>query len=430
MEWDAEGLVVASPPWALVAKDEPFALFYDKRENKGNRPTLLKDIGNYNVGSKYFVLTYNVHWKGLVPQAAGSSFPFVCKNKTTDRFFITSSSGVLSEGPAKCKASNGLFVPPESGLDWSKLMLELNSNDDYYPFPDPDLKSHNIANNSFVYRKNFTNEVNGGKKAWVALQTISGNKAAEKAGIRASELKLYSGNFTNSDSIFKKDTKQGMIDVLFDANRFTDADVKNKYVQEPIAVMTTSGLVPASGSSGVQLIEELLKIDEIDENNARSKTKLLLADYKQVCLSNENDEWIPVGIHDFGSDCPNGGVTMDIGNSLANSYTFKPISYKYMSHWIKNIGMDDNEYVILTGGKLEERVKSYNDKIDCLIDCDCDSQYLPCPTCESVAGTCGAPPNTYVCYSMDCSAKQQCEAEHTTCKSDCDSKKATCGNDE
>ena len=442
MEWDAEGLVVGSPPWALVAKDDPFSLFYDKREDKGNRPTLLKDTGKYTAGSKYFALTYNVRWKGLVPQAAGSSFPFVCKNKTTDRFFITSSSGVLSAGPARCKANNGLFVPPESGLDWSKLMLELNSNDDYYPFPDPDLKPENVANNNFVYKKNFTKKVNGGPKAWVALQTITGNKAAEKTGIRASELKLYSNHFP-VDSAFRADDKQNILDALFDEDRFSGA-VKARYVAHPMAAMTTSGLIPKGSSANALLkkmynvMDEVLKINEIDvENYGEKTTQSIPSGYKKICLDNsQRSEYIPVSIHDLSSDCPDGGVTLDISNTLAGSTKFKPTSYKYGSHWIKNIGVSDEEYVILTGGKIEERVSGYNGKVDFLGGCDgdctsewntcngeCDSQYLPCPPCES--GTYEDDEGVVHSYT-DCSAKQACEAAHAACLGVCDAEKEAC----
>ena len=440
MEWDAEGLVVASPPWALVAKDDSLALFHDRDSNKSHRLVLLQDTRNYNTASKYFALTYNLRWKGLVPQPATSSFPFVCKNKTTDRFFITSSSGVLSEGPARCKANNGLFVPPESGLDWSKLMLELNSNDDYYPFPDPALDPSDVVSTSFLYKKSLPSP-----RAWVALQTITGNKAAEKTGIRASELKLYSDHFP-VDSAFRADNKQDILDSLFDDSRFSGA-VKARYLAHPMAAMTTSGLIPKDGSANALLkemynvMDEVLKINEIDIDNYGDKsTQLIPSGYNKICLDDsQRSEYIPVSIHDLSSDCPDGGVALDISNTLADSTKFKPTSYKYGSYWIKNIGVSDTEYVILTGGMIQDRVSGYNDKLDFLGGCDggctsewntcngnCDSQHLPCPSCDSVADTCGTPPNTYVCHTSDCSAKQACEAAHAACQGVCDAEKDTC----
>ena len=449
MEWDAEGLVVASPPWALVAKGDPFALFYDKREDKGNRLVVLKDTGSY-AASKYFALTYNLRWKGLVPWAANKSLPFVCKNETTDLFFITSSTGNLSAGPARCKTEGGLFVPPESGLDWSKLMLDLNPNDDYYPFPDPVLDPADVENNSFVYKKKLN-----APKAWVALQKITGTKAPEKKSPRASELKLYSGHFPNSDSVFSKDSKENILEALFNADRFTDADVKSRYMQVPIAVMTTSGLVPEpSGNlllSGIfGLIVELFKVNDIDVDNAHSKTKLSLTGYKKICLAKERDELIPASVHNLGSACPNGGVTMDIGNSLASSAKFKPTSYKYMSYWIKDIGISDTEYVAVTGGKLEERVNAYNDKIDCLIGCDDDctsewnSCYSACPPCvnETYTGTCTGERPVYdpndplqqiqtgtESYDYDCEQTRLNCDDRNACRSDCDDEKTACRND-
>ncbi len=446
MEWDAEGLVVGSPPWALVAKDDPYALFYDKREDKGNRPTLLKDTGNYNSASKYFALTYNVHWKGLVPQAAGKSYPYVCKNKTTDRFFITSSSGALSAGPARCNSAGGLFVPPESGLDWAKLMLELNSNDDYYPFPDPDLKPEDVANANFVYKKNFTNQVNGGRKAWVALQKVSGTKAAEKTGIRASELKLYSKHFP-TDSVFRADTKQDILNALFDANRFS-GDIKRRYSAHPMAAMTTSGLIPKGNSAKALLkamykvMKEVLKINEIDiENYGEKETQSVPSGYKKICLDmSQRNEYIPVSIQDLSATCPNGGVGLDIDNSLPGSAQLKPTSYKYGSYWIKNIGASDEEYVILTGGKIAERVSQYNGKIAFLGQCDgectaewnqcnsdCDSQYLPCPPCTTRSYTVtDGDGNIQTRYRRDCSAKRACERAHAACKATCDTEKEAC----
>ena len=50
MEWDAEGLVVASPPWALVAKDESFSsIFQDKEAGvKVIGLVLLQDTSSYH----------------------------------------------------------------------------------------------------------------------------------------------------------------------------------------------------------------------------------------------------------------------------------------------------------------------------------------------------------------------------------------------
>lgn len=442
MEWDAEGLVVASPPWALKAKDESLALFSDKRKEKGHRLVLLKDTNNYNTDSRYFALTYNLRWKGLVPQSAGTVLPFICKNNTTDRFFITTGRGVLSAGVAKCNLEGGLFVPPESGLDWSKLMLDLNPNDDHYPFPDPALKASDVVSNSFLHRKSLSSP-----KAWVAIQKITGTQVADKIGPRAHELQLYTGHFSTS-SVFLEDTKNDMISAIFDAERFTDSNLRNKYTADPVAVITTSGLIPNSGGNaflrrGFRLISEAFNLDAIDVDNAPSTPHLSLSGYKKVCVDkSERNEYIPVNIQDLGSSCPSGSVTMDI--SPTNSVQFKPTSYKYMSYWLKNIGLSDTDYITLTGGKLEQKVRQYNDKIDRLVACgnSCNSDHdeckRNCPDCktETYQGTCtgmrpiysggvkiGEEPYDYSCEQT----RDNCD-DRDACYSTCDSERSSCRN--
>ena len=85
-------------------------------------------------------MTYNLRWKGLIPKAESASMPFVCKDNTHGQlFYYFQQRRFYQQDLQNVTAEGGLFVPPESGLDWSKLMLDLNPNDDYYPFPDPDL---------------------------------------------------------------------------------------------------------------------------------------------------------------------------------------------------------------------------------------------------------------------------------------------------
>ena len=447
MEWDAEGLVVASPPWALKAKDESLALFHDKREDKGHRLVLLQDTNSYNTASKYFALTYDLRWKGLVPQSEGTSLPFVCKNKTNGRFFITSSSGVLSAGISKCNSEGGLFVPPESSLDWSKLMLDLTPNDDYYPFPDPALTASNVVNNSFLHRKSLNSP-----KAWVALQKITGTMAADKVGPRANELKLYTGYFP-TNSVFLKETKSDIIDAAFDAERFSDPDLKSKYAADPVAVITTSGLIPDPGANALLsgifgLISTLFNLDAIDVDNAPSTSKLSLSGYKKVCVDkSKRNEYIPVSINDLGSSCSSGAVTMDI--SPANSVQFKPLSYKFVSYWVKNIGVSDTDYIALTGGKLEQKVSEYNDKIDRLVSCgnSCNSDHNDCkdacPGCESETyeGICTGTRPTYgpdpsdpnkqietgtESYSHECEQTRENCDDRDACYSTCDNERSSC----
>ena len=451
MEWDAEGLVVASPPWALVAKDESLALFHDKEQGKSHRLVLLQDTSSYHSNtSKYFALTYNLRWKGLIPKVESASMPFVCKDNTHGRFFITSNSGVLSTGPTKCAAEGGLFVPPESGLDWSKLMLDLNPNDGYYPFPDPALSASDVVSSSFLHKKSLDSPT-----AWVALQKITGTKAAEKTGPRASELKLYVGHFP-TDSVFHKDTKSDIINAAFNSDRFTDPNLKAKYEADPIAVMTTSGLIPDPGAnpllSGIfDLISKLFNLEVIDVDTAPSTPKLSLSGYKKVCVDkSQRNEYIPISVNDLGSSCPSGAVTMDM--STTSSVQFKPTSYKYLSYWVKNIGVSDTNYIALTGAKLEQKVDEYNTKIDNLVACgnSCNSDHSACrnacPSCvnETYTGTCSGTrpvygpdpndPNIQIqtgteSYDYDCEQTRLNCDDRNACYSVCDSERVACRDD-
>ncbi len=137
-ELDGGGIPVASVPWAVVAKDDPFAVFFHKNSALSNRPVLLKDT--HTIGSntgQFFALTYNIRWKGLVPMNTNTKAKFVCLNTTNSKYFITSRSEKLIKANTICKKENGVFVPPETTEDWIRLMLELNNNDNQYAFPDP-----------------------------------------------------------------------------------------------------------------------------------------------------------------------------------------------------------------------------------------------------------------------------------------------------
>ena len=227
-------------------------------------------------------------------------------------------------------------------------------------------------------------------------------------------------------------------------------NLKAKYEADPIAVMTTSGLVPDPGAnpllSGIfDLISKLFKIDEIDVDNAPSTSKLSLSGYKKVCVDkSQRNEYIPVSVNDLGSSCPSGAVTMDI--SPSSSVQFKPTSYKYLSYWIKDIGISDTNYIALTGAKLEEKVDAYNDKIDCLVACgnSCESDYNicynGCSGCvtETYTGTCSGSRLTYdsngvqtgtESYDYDCDKTRLDCSARDACRASCESDRISCRND-
>ena len=448
MEWDAEGLVVASPPWAPVAVDDRFSLFHDKRQSKGHRLVLLKDTNfKSKISSKYLALTYNILWKGLVPRPKETQLPFVCKNNL-GMFFKTTSQGPLSRGPQICKNAGGLFVPPESGLDWAKLMLELNPNDDYYPFPDPGITDNpdgtpqNMVSGSFLYSKQVSAPM-----AWVALESrvLEGNT---KEGPRAKDLRLYKGHFKFnpepdpdkfSKSVFLKTEKNEIIDTIFNSNNLKGKH-KVTYDKNPIGIITAGGLVPKDkpGTPSTSLLGKFFSLfklgkDTLTVDNVGSKKKKKLSKdfnkYKQVCLDNHQDEYKPKSLtRNIKQSCPAGTTALDISD---DNTLFKPTSYKYLSYWLKNIKTEKTDEIILTKKKLTEAIDKYNNKIAFLKKCggECSSAHSQCrngcPACVTVTATVKGK----VVLSQDCTAKiaclSRCDRALPQCKEICND----CGPD-
>ena len=309
-EWDAEGLIAASPPWAPVAEQNPFSIFYDKRKDRQHRLVVLKDSNKNTTSSKHLALTYNIRFKGLVPQSENTPLPFICKNKNDNKFFITSSKGSLSDGTQTCNLSNGYFIPPESGLDWAKLMLELNDNDDYYPFPDPEIDENEIENNSFIYAKNISSP-----KAWVALKSLESlDPATNQNGPRAKDLRLYVDGYFPQESIFRKigentNDKQIIINAILDPDRFENK-IKERYKKNKIGILLANGLIPEkqpktggglfSKLKGIfSAVLELFNFEDLNVDNAKSKQKKSVAgdfaDYNVICLKDKEntDEFTP-----------------------------------------------------------------------------------------------------------------------------------------
>ena len=64
IELDNGGSPVASLPWAGVAADHPWAVFFNKDRSTGSRLVLFEDESQLQDSSKHFALHYNVRWKG------------------------------------------------------------------------------------------------------------------------------------------------------------------------------------------------------------------------------------------------------------------------------------------------------------------------------------------------------------------------------
>ena len=305
LEWDDGGSLVASPPWALVAKNHPFALFQNRDKEGttqsdaiGNRLTLLKDTNDFSAHSRYYALTYNIRWKGLVPQQETARHKFVCQNKSSGEFFISSASDSLSKGHKKCANEGGLFIPPESGLDWAKLMLELNPNDDHYPFPHPgvtirdaDLRlDMKFGKRSLIFSKNVPHPM-----AWVALEQVTTHSISTKP--LAEDFRIYFESI-NSNSIFRKNRD----------------DVKSKL---------------KNGEYNNVVINDAGVTQQADINN--------YSNYRLICVrKNEQGEYIPERLLPLNSQSCKGSDE-EILDVKSKSYLFKPTSYKYVSYWLKNI---------------------------------------------------------------------------------------------
>lgn len=452
IEWDAEGLIAASPPWAPVAEENPFSIFYDKRKDRQHRLVVLKDSNKNTTSGKFLALTYNIRFKGLVPQSANTSLPFICKNKNDNNFFITSSKGPLSDGTSICELSNGYFVPPESGLDWAKLMLELNDNDDYYPFPDPKIDEKKITNSSFIYNQKIDTPL-----AWVAFKsTKSLDPATDKKGPQAKDLRLYPDGYFSAESVFQilgsgNNDKQDIINAIQNSNRFKNK-IKKRYEKGKISVILANGLLPGKqpkvgGGLSSKLKNmfsatlELLNFEILDVDNAKSKQKKSItgdfADYNVVCLKDKEntDELTPHKLESIvnvnNKQCSDGTKVLDIDD---NPHLFKPTSYKYMSHWIQNGWWGDSttgtQKIILTPNKLIEATDKFNERIDFLIagGKGCTSALGSCkPNCKATCPPCVT--HTWTDTkgnhhsSTDCSARNACLAN---CESTCDGALGPC----
>ena len=249
IELDKGGVPVASIPWAGVAKNQAWALFFHKDRTSGSRPVLLKDKdGEKALGesSKHFALYYNIRWKGVAPIPAATEARFVCFDPNEKKYFVTEKTGELPEGTKICDEQGAYFIPPVSSEDWAKMMLQLNPNDKQYPFPNPiedatdlDILSISLSNqnNSKLFLEQpIQDTAKAETKAWVALEKVPDAQTADSIqGPRASALNFYAkiwpDNRTILDkSIFKKDmdqlTKSGI--TLDAVPRDTCEDSKDK----------------------------------------------------------------------------------------------------------------------------------------------------------------------------------------------------------
>ena len=293
MELDAGGFIVSTPPSAMVAKNEPFALFFNKDPSVLHRLTILEDKNNPAADSEYLALGYNIRWKGLIPTNSSELLRFVCTNQRRDKFHLISETGTPEEGHEKCRDRGYIFAPPVSALDWAKMMLELvpdQQNDPHYSFPklvDQDtgqaLDLNTLPSNNYIFSKKIKLE-----KAWVALHDPNKKWKDSGSGI-AKELRLVLS--PDTDGLFKKGT---------------DDTIKNQ-------IKNYKGVIKITQEKG-------LKLPQHTNLQTIPKQKIY-----QICL--DANTQLPNEIKPIKQPC----------NSLLHNRHFKPTSYTFMSHLIEQI---------------------------------------------------------------------------------------------
>lgn len=286
IELDDGGSPVASLPWAGVAVDHPWAAFFNKDRADGSRLVLFEDTSQLQGSSSHFALHYNLRWKGVVPQSSTTKTRFICfkpnsGNSVEGKYFITTDEGKLEDGVKICNQEGGFFIPPFSGDDWAHLMLSLNSNDEMYPFPDPDLD--NATKTAFIYSHNSLHN----PTAWLALESKS-SKQVNNPVPKASELNFYVTKWPNGT---------------------TSVDSKS--------VLKTRSMVKLGKKrNGITL-------DGVPRNTCRDAGDTLLS----LCVSPQESGYFPVAIVPEAQSCSSG---QKITKANAGTW-YRSKSYRYLA---------------------------------------------------------------------------------------------------
>ncbi|MCY4320826.1 MAG: hypothetical protein OXC37_00250, partial [Bdellovibrionaceae bacterium] len=352
MEWDASGAVVVSPPWALVAKDHPFSFYFSK--STGRPPILLEDTtaANNFSAERYMALSHNIRWKGLLPQPQNKQLPFVCqKDSSPYKFFITTAKGTANQGVEKCKKVYGKFVPPESSMDWVKLMLDLNKNDSEYPYPNPKLSTSDMPTNSFLYRKQVENPM-----AWVALTNTNATNAKEAPLVK--NLRL---------------SRPWPAGSIFLNNNIKRSEIKN--VVGAGKYMTTKGVAASLNLPNVNNIRRIASCGSsggvswlnIGSSHSYCKANVdaqlyKIEDYHQLCVKNK----LPHSLRKLTESCPSGTIAVDL-NPSSKKGTFEPFGFPYMAKYVDTIddslSNNNNKIILYDPSGTKEKIKAIQKKI-------------------------------------------------------------------
>lgn len=366
MEWDAGGAVIASPPWGLVAKEHPFSFYFSK--GTGHSPILLEDTTNNFSEQKYMALSHNIRWKGLVPQTASKKLPFVCQRKDTKKFFITANAyiGKADEGVSKCDLFGGHFVPPESSIDWVKVMLKLNRNDSQYPYPDPGVSDSDMLTNSFLHQKKVKNLM-----AWVALKHVSGTN--EKEAPLVKDLRLSRDWPTGS--LFLKSNREKARKAVGKVGRY----------------MSIKGKIGSFALPDISTIKQTIHCSSVLGTTQKSCSvshNLISEDYYQLCVQDN----LPFSLKGLNEVCPSGTTAVDLKSGTG---TFEPVGIQYMVKYWDNIASKshykDKKIILYDVEGTKQKIKDINDKITELKN-SCTSSSLSCPLPHPLNSS---PPNPY-----------------------------------
>ncbi len=343
MEHDAMGWPTTTPPYALVAKNQPFSLFPQKDNNK---PVLLEDTSTEgNVKSSYFALTHNIRWKGLMPKTPDSQLHFVCKHKNKKGFFISKEQGTVHQGYLKCKTENGIYQPPYSSIDYVKLMIDLNPNDAEYSFPDPEPLSSNMPSTSYLFRKNVP-----AKQAWVAIKHTTPINSPSTPKVK--NLRLGMGWKT-------KKVKKLQLGLWWKTKQ-DDYSVFDQYVYRSDII----NAIP-NGNTGQYLGVRGI-INTLPTTLTRTTPSVKLTDYYQLCTKN----YSPYMFQTLDKDCPPKTTTVDLALTESQSY-FKPESLMYMAGYINILegnNYSSNNVVLKNINGFKTKVSDINTTIKRLID--------------------------------------------------------------
>ena len=423
IERDNGGFVMASPPYADLTKNHPYALYFGKV--LGNPIiTFLKDkTTQLNSNGSYLALAHNIRWKGLYQENKNTSLPFLCKKEgqffvtpTTAKAAIVTGSGDnenTKAGHTACQKIGSQFVPPISSMEWAQALLALNSHDPHLPFPDPlsDPKPHPLSSgqcqypgaflsingknkckklfpegNSFLYEKEV--EI---KKAWVALKIKdeATNLVGNNGFTENIENLRYLNNFPANSIFYTPD--------------------------EPLPTNETNmGIINGEGKLQELKLNNIAKkingkvVTQIDENTY----------FKKLCLDKKS---VNLEVIASNNICDEDKEEVTEGD-LTDKYRK---SIRFMVAWKQAVKLGDK--FIINEEFLEEAKNQAKNKIckeiatDTFEICksDCATSFHSCKN------SCPAdnPKTKHVNENQVCISR--CKNQHTECNNDCTSKKDT-----